>query len=144
MTAMSVTHIYVPDLSTASLYPLFLVPVSAGFPSPADDYLEDKLDLNEHLIQHEAATFFVKVQGDSMIGAGIHCGDLLIVDRAIEPTDKRVVIAIVNGQLTLKRLCKQSGKLCLMPDNTDYPPLPITEGTAFEIWGVVTHVIHAV
>lgn len=98
---------YLPDLTTSKSCPLFLVPVCAGFPSPADDYLEGKLDLNEHLIKHEAATFFVKVKGDSMIGAGIHSGDLLIVDRATLPTDNRVVVAIINGQLTLKRLCQQ-------------------------------------
>jgi DNA polymerase V len=123
---------------------LFLVPVSAGFPSPADDYLEDKLDLNQHLHKHEAATFFVKVRGDSMIGAGIHSGDLLIVDRALEPTDKSVVIAVVNGELTVKRICKRDGKLSLMPENGNYTPIPITTFTDFEVWGVVTHVIHAV
>jgi DNA polymerase V len=135
---------YAPDLSTSSPRPLFLVPVSAGFPSPADDYLEDKLDLNQHLIKHEAATFFVKVKGDSMIGAGIHSGDLLIVDRALEPTDKSVVIAVVNGELTVKRICKRDGKLSLMPENGNYTPIPITTFTDFEVWGVVTHVIHAV
>jgi DNA polymerase V len=106
---------------------LFLVSVSAGFPSPADDYLEGKLDFNEHLIKHESATFFVKVKGDSMIGSGIHSGDLLIVDRALEPTDNSVVIAIVNGELTVKRISKQEGKLSLVPDNGNYRPIPITE-----------------
>ncbi len=144
MTAMQIEQCYLPDLTTSKSCPLFLVPVCAGFPSPADDYLEGKLDLNEHLIKHEAATFFVKVKGDSMIGAGIHSGDLLIVDRATLPTDNRVVVAIINGQLTLKRLCQQGPKLCLMPENGDYQPIEITEGTDFEVWGVVTHVIHAV
>jgi DNA polymerase V len=139
-----IDQICAPDLSTSYPRPLFLVPVSAGFPSPADDYLEDKLDLNQYLIKHEAATFFVKVKGDSMIGAGIHCGDLLIVDRALEPTDKSVVIAVVNGELTVKRICKRDGKLSLVPDNGNYRPIPITECTNFEVWGVVTHVIHAV
>jgi DNA polymerase V len=139
-----IDQIYTPDLSTISPCPLFLVPVSAGFPSPADDYLEDKLDLNQHLIKHEAATFFVKVRGDSMIGAGIHSGDLLIVDRALEPTDNSVVIAVVNGELTVKRLCKRDGHLMLVPDNGNYEPLHITECTDFEVWGMVTHVIHAV
>jgi DNA polymerase V len=139
-----IEQVYTPDLATAYRCPLFLVPVSAGFPSPADDYLEGKLDLNQHLIQHEAATFFVKVRGDSMIGSGIHSGDLLIVDRAVEPTDHSVVIAVVNGELTVKRLAKQDGKLSLVPDNGNYPPIPITQCTDFEVWGVVTHVIHAV
>ena len=139
-----IAQVYVPDVSTSCPRPLFLVPVSAGFPSPADDYLEGKLDLNHHLIKHAAATFFVKVKGDSMSEAGIHSGDLLIVDRALEPTDNSVVIAIVNGELTVKRLCKRGGTLLLMPGNGKYEPLPITTGTDFEIWGVVTHVIHAV
>jgi DNA polymerase V len=135
---------YLPDVSTSCPRPLFLVPVSAGFPSPADDYLEGKLDLNRHLIKHEAATFFVRVTGDSMIGSGIHSGDLLIVDRALEPTEKSVVIAVVNGELTVKRMQKRGGQLILMPDKGNYAPLPITAWTDFEIWGVVTHVIHAV
>lgn len=144
MTTTVIDRLYVPDLSTSYPCPLFLVPVSAGFPSPADDYLEGKLDLNQHLIKHEAATFFVKVRGDSMIGSGIHSGDLLIVDRALEPADKSVVIAVVNGELTVKRICKRDGHLMLVPDNGNYEPLHITECTNFEVWGVVTRVIHAV
>jgi DNA polymerase V len=144
MTITIIEQIYTPDRSTSYRRPLFLVPVSAGFPSPADDYLEGKLDLNEHLIKHEAATFFVRVKGDSMIGAGIHSGDLLVVDRALAPTDNSVVIAVVNAELTVKRLSKQGGKLFLTPDNGMYKPIPITASTAFEVWGVVTHVIHAV
>ena len=139
-----IEQMYTPDLSTSYRRPLFFVPVSAGFPSPADDYLEGKLDLNEHLIKHEAATFFVRVKGDSMIGAGIHSGDLLVVDRALEPTDNSVVIAIVNGELTVKRISKRGGKLFLTPENGKYEPIPITAYTAFEVWGVVTHVIHTV
>jgi DNA polymerase V len=139
-----IAQVYVPDFSTACPCPLFLVPVSAGYPSPADDHLEGKLDLNRHLIKHAAATFFVRVKGDSMIEAGIHSGDLLIVDRALEPTGNSVVIAIINGELTVKRLCKRGGTLVLMPGNGKYEPLYITEETDFEVWGVVTHVIHAV
>ena len=142
MTTMTAS-VYVPDLSTSCSCLLFLVPVSAGFPSPGDDYVETKLDLHQHLIKHEAATFFVRVRGDSMIEAGIHSGDLLIVDRALEPTDNSVVIAIVNRELTVKRLCKRAGQLVLMPSNGKYAPLHITDGTDFEVWGVVTHVIHA-
>jgi DNA polymerase V len=139
-----IAQVHIPDVSTVCPRPLFLVPVSAGFPSPADDYLEGKLDLNHHLIKHAAATFFVKVKGDSMIAAGMHTGDLLVVDRALVPTDNSVVIAIVNGELTVKRLCRRGGTLVLMPENNNYAPLPITACTDFEIWGVVTHVIHAV
>ena len=139
-----ITDLYRPDCSTSYSCPLFLVPVSAGYPSPADDFQEETLNLHEHLVKHEAATFFVRVQGDSMIGAGIHTNDLLIVDRALEPTDNSVVIAVVNGELTLKRISKKEGKLALVPDNGNYQPIPVTEATDFEVWGVVTHVIHAV
>jgi DNA polymerase V len=144
MTMTMIAQMFTPELFTSSPCPLFLVPVSAGFPSPADDYLEDQLDLNAHLIKHEAATFFVKVRGDSMSGAGIHSGDLLIVDRALEPMENSVVIAVVNGELTVKRLATRDGTLSLMPDNAHYTPMPITEATDFAVWGVVTHVIHAV
>ena len=144
MPTARIAQVYKPDVASSCPRPLFLAPVAAGFPSPADDYLEGKLDLNQYLIKHEAATFFVRVAGDSMIGAGVHSGDLLIVDRALEPRDNSVVVAVVNGELTLKRLSKQGGALTLRPDNGNYPPMPITEHMDFEIWGVVTHVIHAV
>jgi DNA polymerase V len=134
----------VPNLSTPYACLLFLVPVSAGYPSPADDYLDGALDLNQHLIKHPTATFFVRVAGESMREAGIHSGDVLIVDRALTPSDGSVVIAVVNGELTVKRLSKRHGTLVLMPENAHYPPLPITETTAFEVWGVVTYVIHRV
>jgi DNA polymerase V len=99
-----VQTVYVSDLSTKYRQSLFDARVPAGFPSPAADYEEDKLDLNKHLIRHPAATFFVRSIGDSMLGAGIHCGDLLVVDRSLEPRDRSVVIAAVNGELTVKRI----------------------------------------
>jgi DNA polymerase V len=141
---MYVHVVAVPDVSTPYTCLLFLVPVSAGYPSPADDYLDGSLDLNQHLIKHPTATFFVRVAGESMREAGIHSGDVLIVDRALTPSDGSVVIAVVNGELTVKRLAKRHGQLVLMPENQHYPPLPITETTAFEVWGVVTYVIHRV
>ena len=134
--------VYQPKPSTDCDRPLFLVPVSAGFPSPADDYIESRLDLNKHLIQHPAATFFVRVKGDSMIEVGIHSGDILIVDRALEATDKKVVIAIIDGELTVKRIRIVEGKIFLLPENRDYSPTEITSAMSFEIWGVVTNVIH--
>ena len=139
---VKVDAVYFPDRSTAYERPLFMVPVAAGFPSPADDYLEGKLDLNKYLIKHPAATFFVRVTGDSMIEAGIHPGDILIVDRSIEPTDKKVVIAVIDGELTVKRIRKLKDKIMLMPENDNYEPLPIEDGMDVEIWGVVTSVIH--
>lgn len=118
--------------------------IAAGFPSPADDYLkaETPLDLNEHLIKHPAATFFVRVRGDSMTGCGIFPDDILIVDRSLEAIHRKVVIAVVNGELTVKRLYKSGGKVMLMPENDGYKPIVIEDNMELEIWGVVTCVIH--
>ena len=140
---MNIDAVYAPDLSTRYALPIFLGRLPAGFPSPADDYLEGKLDLNRHLIKHPAATFFVRVTGDSMIGAGIHSGDLLVVDRSLEPADKHVVVAVLDGELTVKRLFKQNGVLRLLPENLNYQPIEIAPQQTIEIWGVVTSVIHS-
>ncbi|HZC81321.1 MAG TPA: translesion error-prone DNA polymerase V autoproteolytic subunit [Nitrospiraceae bacterium] len=139
---LKVQAIYTPDLSTPCERPVFVARVPAGFPSPADDYIEGKLDLNQYLIKHPAATFPVRVTGDSMEGAGIRSGDLLIVDRKLEPKDGSVVIAVLDGELTVKRLSIRNGKPVLLPDNEKYPPVEVGEECAFEIWGVVTYVIH--
>lgn len=136
-----VDKIYTPELSKLDL-PVFIARITAGFPSPAADYEEGKLDLNDYLIKNPPATFIVRVAGDSMTGAGIHEGDLLIVDRSIEPAHNKVVIAIVDGQLTVKRLKIKQGKLSLEPENDNYPVQNITQGMEFEVWGVVTNVIH--
>jgi len=141
---MYVHVVAVPDFSTRYACLVCLVPVSAGYPSPADDYLDGSLDLNQHLIKHPTATFFVRVAGESVREAGIHSGDVLIVDRALTPGDGSVIIAIVDGELTVKRLAKRKGILMLVPENQQYPPLAIRETTAFEVWGVVTYVIHRV
>jgi len=140
---MNVDAVYAPDLSTRYKLPIFLGRLPARFPSPADDYIEGKLDLNRHLIKHPAATFFVRVSGDSMTGAGIHSGDLLVVDRSLEAVDGNVIVAALDGDLTVKRLRKRNGTLSLLPENQDYQPIEITAQQTFEIWGVVTSVIHA-
>jgi len=137
-----VRTIHTPDVSKRQEVLLFEATVPAGFPSPAADYEEDKLVLNKHLVKHPAATFFVRVAGDSMIGAGIHAGDLLVVDRSLEPRNKSVVIAVVNGELTVKRFRIHNNKITLEPENESYCALEITEDTRFEVWGVVTSVIH--
>lgn len=124
--------------------PLYGSSVRAGFPSPADDYIEKHLDLNDYLIKHPAATFLVRAQGDSMINAGIHDGDILVVDRSLEPLHGRIVIAALNGELTVKRLYRQQGRVQLMAENSAYPALDISETMEMVIWGVVTNVIHAV
>ena len=124
--------------------PLYSSTVRAGFPSPADDYIECKLDLNTHLIQHPAATFFVKASGDSMKNAGIQSGDMLIVDRSLEATHGKIVIAAINGELTVKRLSRQHGQVKLLAENPAYDPIDITDEQDLVIWGIVTHVIHQV
>jgi DNA polymerase V len=124
--------------------PLYLCGVPAGFPSPADDYIERDLDLNEFLVRHPAATFFVRAYGDSMKDAGIHSGDILVVDRAEEPRDNGIVVAVVNGELTVKRLQRKGKKLFLVPENPDFQPTEVTAEMDFEVWGVVTSVIHKV
>lgn len=124
--------------------PLLLTGVQAGFPSPADDFIDKRLDLNEHLIRHPAATFFVRAVGDSMLGAGIHNGDLLVVDRALEACAGKVVMAALGGELTVKRLERKGERLFLSPANPDFPSFDVTNREDFEIWGVVTHVIHKV
>jgi DNA polymerase V len=131
-----------PDAAPKLALPLLLAGVQAGFPSPADDFIDKRLDLNEHLISHPAATFFVRAVGNSMLGAGIHDGDLLVVDRAIEPSAGKVVMAAIGGELTVKRLERKGERLLLAPANSDYPSFDVTAREDFEIWGVVTHVIH--
>lgn len=122
--------------------PLCASPVRAGFPSPADDYIEGRLDLNEHLIHHPASTFFVRAEGNSMLRAGIHHGDLLLVDRSLEPADGAVVVAAVDGELVVKRLRLRRGVPVLVPEGEGYSELVIGEDQRFQIWGVVTNVVH--
>ncbi len=121
-----------------STLPLFSNSVAAGFPSPADDHLEGRLDLNEHLIKHPTATFFLRVSGDSMIGAGIHDNDILVIDRSVEPHHGKIVIAVVDGEFTVKRLIRKNGRVLLMPENEAYAPIEITDEHDLLIWGVVT------
>lgn len=134
-----------PDPAAPPMHlPLFMSRIQAGFPSPADDYVEGTLDLNRHLIRNPPATFFLRVQGESMLGAGIHPGDLLVVDRSIEPKHGSVVIAVLDGELTVKRLWQPSlERVELRAENPAFPPIVIKEFQQFELWGVVTNVIHA-
>lgn len=122
--------------------PLYLSAISAGFPSPAEDYVDKRLDLNEHLIRNPAATFFVRVEGDSMRDAGIASGDILIVDRATETRNGSIIVAALDGELTVKRICKKHGRLFLLPENPDYESIEINPEASFQVWGVVTYIIH--
>ena len=123
--------------------PLFEQRVRAGFPSPADDFIEGGIDLNRELVPHPAATFCVRVQGDSMVGAGIRSGDLLIVDRSVQAVPGSVVVALLNGEFTVKELSLHEGMPLLLPANPRYPAIEVAAGDDFEVWGVVAHVIRS-
>lgn len=122
---------------TRMAVPLVGSTVAAGFPSPADDYLDRSLDFNELLIANPAATFAVRVTGDSMIGVGIFPGDIAVVDRSHSPADRSIILALVDGEFTLKRYRRRSGKIWLESENAAYKDIPITEDMTFEVWGVI-------
>ena len=133
---------FVPSPDQPRSITLYDGAVPAGFPSPADDHLDQVLDLNRHLFRHPAATFLARVRGDSMLGAGIHDGDLIAVDRALSARDGHVVIAILDGEHTIKRLRRREGRVWLLPENDAYEPLEVAADASLTICGVVTHVIH--
>jgi DNA polymerase V len=141
---MRVEEIWGFEGKTALKIPLFTARVSAGFPSPADDFIDRTLDLNEFLITHPSATFFVRVEGTSMVDAHIRPGDILIVDKAMEPASGNIVIATLDGEFTVKRFQRKGKRSYLLPENPDFAPMEITENMTVEIWGVVTYVIHKV
>lgn len=124
--------------------PLFGYAVPAGFPSPADDYIEDRLDLNQLLVQNKSATFFLRVKGDSMINAGINDGDIIVVDKSLKPEDRSVVVAVIDGDLTVKRLLWHHGVAELHSENPKYQPIRFKDGQELTIWGVVTSAVHTV
>ena len=116
-------------------------PVVAGFPSPAEDVLSTGLDLNEYLVKRPEATFLVRVQGESMLGAGIQPGDILVVDRLANVTDHAIVVAVLQGEFTVKRLRLHGLRMVLLPENDTFPPIEVTEDDDFRVWGVVLHLI---
>ncbi|MCI1186905.1 translesion error-prone DNA polymerase V autoproteolytic subunit [Hymenobacter sp. DH14] len=123
--------------------PLFGCLIPAGFPSPADDHLDPAFDLTRFLFRNPASTFLARVSGDSMTGAGIHPGDLVAVDRALQPGHGSIVVAVVEGEHTIKRLQLRAGQPWLVAENSRYPPLPVSAEAGLLVWGVVTHVIHS-
>ncbi len=133
------------EISKATLglpLPLFIHTIPAGFPSPAEGYMDEVLDLNQLLVSHPAATFFVRVQGESMQEANIHSGDVLVVDRSLTAKHRDIVVAILNGEFTVKRILKRGNYLLLAAENRNYPPIQVDEHQDFQVWGVVTYVIH--
>ena len=135
-------ELYAYDTSTTLNMPYFENGVSAGFPSPAEEHTQSKIDLNNLLIENPSATYYVRVNGDSMLGAGIVNGDLLIVDRSIEVTNNCIVVAHVDGEFTVKRIKKIKKKTFLQAENNNYKPIEITKEMDFELFGVVAHAIH--
>lgn len=137
-------ELLVPDSLSQQQLNLFNAQIPAGFPSPAEDFLEKRLDLNEYLIKNKSATFLIKVHGDSMIKAGIFDGDILIIDRSEQPANGKIVLGVLNGEFTVKRIEKRKNSLLLMPENDSFSPIEVTSEMEFKIWGVVTFAIHKV
>ena len=135
---------YGSDSSTTTLIPISNNSVSAGFPSPADDFKETRISLDKTLIKNKEATFYARVSGKSMLNAGLDDGDLLVIDRSLEATNGKIVVCFIDGEFTVKRFKKEDEKLFLMPENKNYKPIEIKEGTDLLLWGVVTYVIKAV
>jgi DNA polymerase V len=132
---------YTPDYSTELELPFVDVGISAGFPSPADDFIELTIDLNRELIKHKDSTFFAKVKGNSMKNAGIFDGDLLIIDKSLEPQDGKIAICQIDGDFTVKRIKKENDVVWLIAENEDYKPIKVTEENELMIWGIVIHSI---
>ena len=137
-----VLDFYTADLATSLELPLFAAGVSAGFPSPAEDYVEIALDLNRELIKHPAATFFARVKGSSMIDAGIEDGDLLVIDKALEAKNGDIAVCFLDGEFTVKRLSVRDDGIYLVPANAEFKPIRIIEENDFLVWGIVAYVIH--
>ena len=135
-------HFFTPDTSGEGVW-LAAEGVSAGFPSPADDFKETRISLDKVAVKNEAATFYARVAGQSMIGAGLDDGDLLVVDRSLEPEDGKIAVCLVDGEFTVKRLKVEKNCVWLMAENKRYKPIQVTEDNELMIWGIVTHVLKA-
>ncbi len=137
-----VLDFFTPDFTTLLELPLAGTAIAAGFPSPAEEYVEIALDLNKELIKHPASTFYARVKGDSMVDAGIQDGDLLVIDKALEPKEGAIAVCYLDGEFTVKRLTVQEEGVYLMPANAEFKPIRITEENNFLVWGLVAYVIH--
>ncbi|PHR46490.1 MAG: peptidase S24 [Fluviicola sp.] len=133
--------IFVSDTSSELKLPLVEHGISAGFPSPADDFLDISIDLNKEFVKNKMATFFARVKGDSMKDVGIDEGDLLIVDRSLEPKNRKIAVCFIDGEFTVKRIKIEKNVVCLVAENKAYAPIKVTEDNNFIIWGIVTNVI---
>ena len=134
---------FLPDFESEMKIPFVKEGVSAGFPSPAGDFMEMNIDLNKELSENTLATFYIKVKGNSMIDAGINDKDVLVVDRSLEPQNNKIAICFIDGEFTVKRILVEKDCLYLMPENPNYSPIKVTEENELIIWGIVTYVIKA-
>jgi len=135
-------HFFNPDTSGKGVW-FAGEGVSAGFPSPADDFKETRISLDKVAVKNEAATFYARVAGQSMIGAGLDDGDLLVIDRSLEPQDGKIAVCLIDGDFTVKRLKVEKDCIWLMAENKRYKPIQVTEENELMIWGIVTHVLKA-
>ncbi|MFK7783279.1 LexA family protein [Psychroserpens sp.] len=141
LTPKNALEFYTPDDTQSLDIVLAQTGISAGFPSPADDFKENKISLDKTLVKNKEATFYARVSGQSMIGAGLDDGDLLVVDKSIEPTHNQIAVCFIDGEFTVKRLKVTSEGVYLQPENPVYDPILVGEHNDFQIWGIVTHVI---
>lgn len=135
---------FIPEATEGAGTNFFDTGISAGFPSPADDFKEQRLSLDDELVKNKEATFYAKVSGQSMIGAGLDDNDLLVIDRSLEPENNRIAVCFLDGEFTVKRLRVSKDEVWLQPENPNYPIIKITEDNNFLIWGIVTNVIKKV
>ncbi len=141
LTPKNTLEFYTPDPENSLEITLTQTGISAGFPSPADDFKEYKISLDKTLVRNKEATFYARVSGQSMIGAGLDDGDLLVVDKSLEPEHNKIAVCFIDGEFTVKRLKVTSEAVYLQPENPTYEPIKITDDNDFQIWGIVTHVI---
>lgn len=135
---------FIPDLENTQKHPFISDGIKAGFPSPAADFDESKISLDHVLVKNHEATFYAKADGNSMIGAGIDDGDIMVIDRSLEPRDGKIAVCCIDGEFTVKRIKLNKEGLCLMPENKEFQSIKVTEDNKIVIWGIVTYVIKAV
>ncbi len=141
LVSNQILEIFKPKIKKSTSLPFIKEGISAGFPSPADDFLDLSIDLNQELIKHPSTTFYGRVRGDSMINAGLNDGDLLIIDKSLEPTNGKIAVCFIDGDFTVKRINVEKDKIWLVAENEKYKPILVTEDNDFMIWGIVTTVI---
>ena len=141
LTPKNTLEFYTPDTDNSLEITLAQTGISAGFPSPADDFKEYKISLDKTLVRNKEATFYARVSGQSMVGAGLDDGDLLVVDKSLEPEHNKIAVCFIDGEFTVKRLKVTSEAVYLHPENPAYEPIKVTDGNDLQIWGIVTHVI---